>query len=83
MEEAALYLLKTGFKLHDPKFVKRFLDREERNSSLSNQEYSEILKRILADIDETLRLYDWLVNQYDPSLAGDHLYSSKKVIVDH
>lgn len=71
METTARYLLKTGFPLDDPKYVRRYLEIDFPTNGrpvLSDSDFSKILARILGDVYQTVALYEWLVRRYDPNL---------------
>lgn len=82
MELVAKYLLKVGFELDSPKFLRRYLQIEEPKLgklSLTEENLKSIVERLLADPDETLELYEWLVRRYDQDLCSIRKPDFRKV----
>lgn len=72
MDTAANYLLKAGYALDDARHVRLYVHADESRHAgmmIEGDDCRGILAMILADVNMTIDLYEWLVQRYDPDLV--------------
>ena len=84
MQDTVRYLEKVNYSFKDVLNLEIYLNQSTKpiNKSTLNLSLDEkkiILKNILEDINETLNLYDWLINKLDPNLIVAPREDTKKV----